>query len=276
MKKGFTAAFALMFLAGAAFAQSARSTTAAPVKTVPARAVKQDTTTVYDVSTTNKKGTVQYGVVEQTQTTPRGGTRVVGQAAYSDYTPSKMALANDKHAEISIGAGGSYSFNKDDYDARYTDIGLAGTAQIMWDVAPNFSMGADYMLLTPHNRNNHNNGGDFKYEKLRLNAIGWAGKLTLNAWDTVSVYLPFGVNASNVRMKSQGTRGGNYSSESKDKWGVGLFAGLGVEYTITQNMFVGLEYRYSYAFVKDTDLTRYGKDDNFQFHSAFLRVGTRF
>lgn len=276
MNKVITAAAALVLLSGAAFAAQNVKTTAAPVKPVQPRVVQTDTTTVYDVSTTDKKGTMQYGMVEETQNTPKGGTRVLSQVGYAEYTPSKMALANEKHAEISIGAGGSYSFAKDSYDARLSNIGLAGTAQVLWDMSDHFALGADYMLLTPHNRSNHR-GGDYKYEKLRLNGVALAGKYTINAWDSMRLYIPIGVGAAQVRLKGQGTRDGEYTSQSSDKWGLDLFAGLGLQYNISPDVFVGLEYRYTVAFVKADDLNRYyGKDRYLQFHSAFFRVGTRF
>lgn len=277
MKKMTFAVSALLFLAGAAFAaQPAAKTTAAPARPAQPRMVQTDTTTVYDVSTKDKTGTTSYGVVEQTQTTPKGGTRVVSQVEYADYTPSKMALANEKKAEMSLGVGASYSFNKDTQDARFSNIGLAGTAQVLWDVSDHFALGADYMLLTPHSRNNHR-GGDYKYEKLRLNGVALAGKYTINAWDSLSVYVPMGVGMANVRMKGYGTRGGEYTAQSSDKWGLDLFAGLGLQYNLTEDLFMGLEYRYTAAFVKSDDLNRYyGKDSYLRFHSAFLRVGTRF
>ena len=90
MKRGLMALAALALLVSTASAQSAKG------QTVPQprmRTVQTDTTTVYDVTTTNKKGTTQYGMVEQTRSTPQGGTRVISQTQYSDYTPRVWALA---------------------------------------------------------------------------------------------------------------------------------------------------------------------------------------
>lgn len=273
MKKAILALGALGLLSGGAFAQNMQNTTTPRPQP---RVVQQDTTTVYDVSTTNKKGTTQYGMVEQTRTTPKGGTRVVNQMEYSDYTPSKMALANEKHAEVSLGVGGTYSFGKDKAGARMTDPGMAATAQILWDASDHFALGADYMLLSPDSRTNHRQG-TYKYDKMRLNSIALAGKYTFNAWDTWRVYLPLGVGAAQARMKSSGKRDGNETSQSSDKWGLDLFAGLGLQYNLTQDVFFGLEYRYTVAFVKANDLNRYyGKDRYLQYHSMFLRLGTRF
>lgn len=225
----------------------------------------------------NKKGTLDYEMMERTQTSPQG-VRTVEGAAMMDYTPSKAALFNEKKVEASIGVGGSYSFNKDANDLRYSNMGLAGTAQVLWDIGSHFSLGADYMLLAPHNKTNYVPGSTttYKHEKLRLSQIGLAGKYTINAWDTWRVYIPMGVGAANVRLASNGYDGTDYLSESANKWGVGLFAGLGVQYDICQDWFMGVEYRYSYAFIKDTKVTDFGRDKNFQFHSAFLRIGTRF
>ena len=272
MKKTVSALRAL-WLAGGAFAQTATKTTAPKPQM---RVVQENTTTVYDVSTTNKKGTTQYGMIEETQTTPQGGTQVISQMEYSDYTPSKMALANEKHAEVSIGLGASYSFNKDTTGARMTDLGLAATGQVLWDISDHFALGADYMLLNHSSRTNHRLGA-YKYDKLRLNGIALAGKYTINAWDTWRLYIPVGVGAAQARMKSSGERNDEYTAQSADKWGLDLFAGLGLQYNLSKDIFLGLEYRYTVAFVKGEDLNRYyGKDNYLQFHSAFFRIGTRF
>ncbi len=269
MNRKMMAAACTLFLAGAAFAQNMRSNTAAPA----ARVVQQDTTTVYDVSTTNKKGTTQYGMVEQTRTTPQGGTQIISQTRYSDYTPSRMALANAHHAEISVAGGGSYLYNKDSEGKRFGKTGLSGSAQILWDVNENLGLGIDYMYLSPNSREH----GDYKYKNIRLNSIAFAGKYTINAWDKLSLYVPMGVGAAQARMKSSGTRGGVYSADSQNKWGVDLFAGLGLQYNLSSSLFVGLEYRYTYAFIKSDELNRYyGKNQNLQFHSGFLRLGMRF
>lgn len=273
MKRGLMALAALALLVSTASAQSAKG------QTVPQprmRTVQTDTTTVYDVTTTNKKGTTQYGMVEQTRSTPQGGTRVISQTQYSDYTPSKMALANEKHAEVSIGLGASYSFDKDKAGARMTELGLAATGQALWDISDHFALGADYMLLNHDSRTNHRQG-TYKYDKLRLNSIALAGKYTINAWDTWRLYIPMGVGAAQARMKSSGVRNGEYTAQSSDKWGLDLFAGLGLQYNLSKDIFMGLEYRYTVAFVKADDLNRYyGKDNYLQFHSAFFRIGTRF
>ena len=51
----------------------------------------------------------------------------------------------------------------------------------------------------------------------------------------------------------------------------------GLQYNLSKDIFMGLEYRYTVAFVKADDLNRYyGKDNYLQFHSAFFRIGTRF
>ena len=273
MKRGFTAFAALALLAAAASAQNVQGQAAQQPRM---RTVQTDTTTVYDVTTTNKKGTTQYGMVEQTRSTPQGGTRVISQTQYSDYTPSKMALANEKHAEVSIGLGASYSFNKDTTGARMTDLGLAATGQVLWDISDHFALGADYMLLNHSSRTNHRLGA-YKYDKLRLNGIALAGKYTINAWDTWRLYIPVGVGAAQARMKSSGERNGEYTAQSADKWGLDLFAGLGLQYNLSADLFLALEYRYTVAFVKAEDLNKaYGKDYYLQFHSAFLRLGMRF
>ena len=261
---------AVLCLSVGAFAQNTTKTTASKPQM---RVVQEDTTTVYDVTTTNKKGTTQYGVIEQTQTTPKGGTQVISQMEYSDYTPSKMALANEHRAEVSLGIGMAHSFNKDTEGMRMADIGLAATGQVLWDISDHFALGADYMMLAPDGRSS--NG--YKYDPFRLHSIALAGKYTINAWDSWRVYVPMGVGAAQARLKSSGDRGGVHTAQSADKWGLDLFAGLGLQYNFNQDLFLALEYRYTVAFVKAEDLNRYyGKDNYLQFHSAFLRFGTRF
>ena len=269
MKKTVSALLALL-LAGGAFAQTATKTTAPKPQM---RVVQENTTTVYDVSTTNKKGTTQYGMIEETQTTPQGGTQVISQMEYSDYTPSKMALANEKRAEVSLGIGGAYSFNKDTQGMRMADMGLAATGQVLWDMSDHFALGADYMMLAPDGRSTD----EYKYDRLRLHSIALAGKYTINAWDSWRFYIPMGVGAAQARMKASGDRGNGHTAQSADKWGLDLFAGLGLQYNLTQELFLALKYRYTGAFDKAEDLNRYyGKGNYLQCHSAFVRFGTRF
>ena len=55
-----------------------------------------------------------------------------------------------------------------------------------------------------------------------------------------------------------------------------MYAGIGMQYDVTAALFVGLEYRYTYAWISDKDLTPAHKDKNLQYHNAMLRVGMRF
>lgn len=265
MKRGMIAVLALLMIA----AGSAAAQTANPAK---GKVIKTDTTTVYDVTTTDKKGTTEYGMVEKTQTTPNGGTRLVSQMEYSDYTPSKMALANAKRGEVALGFGLSQSYSKDREGMHFADLGMGGNAQILMRATERLSLGLDYMLLMPHD----NKEGDFSYDKLRLNGVAFAGKYTLNPFDRLNFYLPMGVGVAQVRLESEGTRNGVFSSESRDKWGLDLFAGLGMQYNLSETTFIGVEYRYVVAFVESDKLTSYGKGHYFQFHNAFLRLGMRF
>ena len=265
MKRGMIAVLLLLFLAGGTMAQTAN-----PAK---GKVIKTDTTTVYDVTTTDKKGTTEYGIVEKTQTAPNGTTRVISQVEYSDYTPSKMAVANAKKGEVSLGFGLSQSYSKDREGMHFADLGMGGNAQVLMRSTEKLSLGLDYMLLTPHD----NKEGSFAYDKLRLNGVAFAGKYTLNPYDRLNFYLPMGVGMAQVRLKSYGTRDGVFNAESRDKWGLDLFAGLGMQYNLTETTFIGVEYRYVVAFVNSDDLnSRYGKGHYFQFHNAFLRLGMRF
>lgn len=266
MKRGITVVTALVLLAGVCMAQN----TPNPAQ---GRVIKTNTTTVYDVSTTNKRGTTEYGVVEQTQTTPKGGTRLVSQMEYSDFTPSKMAVANAKKGEISLGFGMSQSYSKDKHGTRFGELGMGGNAQILFRTTERLSLGLDYMLLMPHD----NKGAEFSYEKLRLNGVAFAGKFTLNPLDRLNFYVPMGIGMAQVRLKGYGERDGVYTSESRDKWGLDMFAGLGMQYNLSETTFLGLEYRYVVAFVTSDDLNRYyGKGHYLQFHNAFLKLGMRF
>lgn len=271
MKKTIVMAAAVAFLSGAAFAAH---TDAAPAA-AKGRTVT-DTKTTYDVSSTNKKGTTSYGGMRHTQTTPEHGTRLISQSSYSGNTPSLMARANDKKAELSLGLGGTYSYAKDDYGARLSNTGLAGSLQMLWHLNPHFALGADYTMLAPQSRDNAARGGSYQYRDLRAHSLALAGKWTVNAWDRLNLYVPMGLGATHVGLKGSGVRDGAYSSDSDGKWGLGLFAGLGLQYNLTDTVFMGLEYRYHLAFVKSDDLNRFGKDKNLDFHSAMLRVGMRF
>ena len=266
MKRGITAVTALLMLASVSFAQTAPN----PAQ---GRVIKTDTTTVYDVTTTNKRGTTEYGVVEQTESTPRGGTRLVNQMEYSDYTPSMMSLANAKKGELSLAFGMSQSYSKDTHGTHFADLGMGGNAQLLFRAGEKLSLGLDYMLLTPHD----NKGKGYSYEKLRLNGVAFAGKYTFNPYDRLNFYLPMGIGMAQVRLKGHGEREGVYTSESRDKWGLDMFAGLGMQYNLSESVFLGMEYRYVVAFVTSDDLNRYyGKGHYLQFHNAFLRFGMRF
>lgn len=229
------------------------------------------TTDVYDVSATDKKGTVDYGVVEQTITGPSGKT-TTGGVVYSNYTPSKAARTNAKKMEVSVAGGETYSFNKDNRKDRYATNGLAGGVSALWNMSDNFALGVDYMMLHPRAKSHDQDGEYRRYKDNYLHAVSLAGKYTLNAWDSWRVYIPMGWGMMNARMKTSAAD----NSSSKDKWGTGFYAGLGLQYDITDSLFAGLEYRYTYAFISDKHLSDFGRDKDLQYHSAFFRVGMRF
>ena len=174
-----------------------------------------------------------------------------------------------------MGFGGSYSFAKDNYGTRLSDMGLAGNAQLLWRLNPHLAIGLDYTMMAPQPHGDLR-GGDYQYDKLRAHHISLAGKYTLNAWDKMNVYIPMGVGASHLSLKGSGTRDGIPSTQSESKWGMGFYIGLGTQYNLTDDLFMGLEYRYHMPFVKGDDLNRYGRDRSIDFHSAMLRMGMRF
>lgn len=229
------------------------------------------TTSVYDSSVHNKRGTTDSMVVQQSVTNAQGQTTTDGEV-YESFTPSKAALTNDKRMEVSVAAGQTYSYNKDNRDDRYGSNGLAADVNMLWHMSPNFALGLDYMMLHPSNKTHHADGETRNYDDIYLHGISLAGKYTLNAWSNWRVYVPMGWGMMNARMKTHS----DALRSSNDKWGTGFYAGLGVQYDITSSLFAGLEYRYTYAFISDKDLSSYGSDKDLQYHSAFLRVGMRF
>ena len=292
MKKTCTLAVCALFLSGvAAFAQNGNHQGAAYQQKAGAAATHQanraelkkgepqlqtntttTTTNVYDVSNTNKRGTTNYGVVEQTVTN-RHGTTTTGEIVYNDYTPSKAALTNVHRSELSIAGGEVFSFNKDGRKERYDTNGLAGNVNMLWNMTPNFAMGLDYMMLHPRAKSSEKDGEYRRYKDEYLHAISLAGRYTLNAWDNWRVYLPMGWGMMQARMKTTSSVGEN---SSNNKWGTGFYAGLGVQYDITSKLFAGLEYRYTLAFISDKHLTDSSRDKYMQYHSAMFRVGMRF
>lgn len=284
MKKSFVLAAAALFLASAAFAQKpaqskagkaavkkANAAVAADRKAMSTTGIQTTTTDVYDVTTTDKEGTLNYGVVESRTSGPRGNANS-GGVVYSSFTPSKAALTNEKNSEVSFAAGGVYSFNKDDRSDRYAKPGFSTGASVLFGKTPHFALGADYMFLNPDGRSHNGDGERRSYHRVRAHNIALAGKYTLNVWDDVRFYIPMGAGLMNARMKTDAAD----ASTSKDKWGASLYAGLGMQYDLTTDLFVGLEYRYVYAFVSDKHLSDFGRDKNLQFHNAFLRLGMRF
>ncbi len=225
------------------------------------------TTNVYDVSMKDKKGTSDYGIIEESVTNAQGQTTTDG-VAYSNYTPSRAARANEKRGEVSFAVGQTYSFNKDTEKDRYASNGIAAGASVLWDMAPHFGMGFDYMFLNPDGKSHDGRN----YHRFRAHNIALGGKYTLNVWDNLRVYMPMGAGLMNARLK---TDAGDRST-SKDKWGASLYTGLGLQYDFSANIFAGLEYRYTYAFVSDKHLSDFGRDKDLQVHTVFFRLGTRF
>lgn len=225
------------------------------------------TTNVYDVSVTDKKGTSDYGIIEESVTDAQGVTTTDG-VAYSNYTPSRAARVNEKRGEVSLAVGQTYSFNKDSEGGRYGSNGMAAGASVLWDMAPHFGMGFDYMYLNPDGKKH--DGRD--YHKFMAHNISLGGKYTFNVWDNLRFYLPMGAGLMNARLKNEAAA----RSTSKDQWGVSLYTGAGLQYDITSTVFAGLEYRYTYAFINDKHLSDFGRDKDLQFHTVFFRLGARF
>lgn len=237
--------------------------------------LKVDTTTTqtdhYNVSVTNKKGTTDYGMVEQTVTNPQGKQTTDG-VIYSSYQPSKAARANDEKMEVSLAAGTVMSYNKDNQNDRYGSMGLAAGLTALYDVSDHLAFGLDYMMLHPRAKTHGDGANERRYHGMYAHDISLAGKLALNPWDNFQVYIPMGAGMMNARMKTRQ----NGVSDNHDKWGASLYAGLGMQYDITYWMFAGLEYRYTYGFISDKDLTPLHKDRNLQFHTFMFRMGMRF
>ncbi len=229
------------------------------------------TTSVYDTSVRNKKGTTDSVIVEQSVTNAQGQTTTDGDV-YESFTPSKAARTNENRMELSVAVGETYSYNKDNRSDRYGSNGLAGNVNMLWHTSPHFALGVDYMALHPSSKTYTRGAESRNYDDIYLHAVSLGGKYTLNAWNNLRVYIPMGWGMMNARMKTQS----GAARASHDKWGTGFYAGLGVQYDITARLFAGLEYRYTYAFISDKDLSSYGRDKDLQYHSAFLRVGMRF
>ena len=55
-----------------------------------------------------------------------------------------------------------------------------------------------------------------------------------------------------------------------------FYIGAGLQYDLTCDLFVGLEYRYYMPFIKTDDLNSYGKNRYMDFHNVSLLIGMRF
>ena len=252
---------------------SAQATQAANVASLkkgePKLKVNKTTTTtnVYDVSVKNKKGTTDYGIAQESVTNAQGHTQTEG-VVYSSYSPSKVARANAKGMEVSLAAGATMLYNKDNRNDRYAKTGMMANLNILKEVCPNLSLGLDYMMLHPGSRTYDGR----HYHGHYAHNISVAGKFTLNPWDNFQVYLPMGAGMMNARMKTV-TDG---ADDGDNKWGASMYAGVGMQYDITAALFMGMEYRYTYGWISDKNLTPYHKDKNLQYHNIMLRLGMRF
>ena len=290
MKKTLVLAACALVSVQAAFAQKANTNSAAYQHKAGAIATQQaneaslkkgeptlkvntttTTTSVYDSSVRNKKGTTDSVVVEKSVTNAQGQTTTDGDI-YTSFTPSKAALTNDLMRELSVAAGMTHFYNKDTLGGQYGDNGLSADVNMLWHMTDHFALGVDYMMLHPTSNTHRTADSARNYDGIYLHGISLAGKYTLNAWNNWRVYIPMGWGMMNARMKTRA----DAAYASNDKWGTGFYAGLGLQYDITPCLFAGLEYRYTYAFISDKDLSSYGSDKDLQYHSAFLRVGMRF
>ena len=229
------------------------------------------TTSVYDSSVHNKRGTTDSMVVEQSVTNAQGQTTTEGEI-YTSFTPSKAAQTHARTRELSVAAGMTHMYNQDSLNGHYGSNGMSADVNMLWHTSPHFALGFDYMMLHPYSQTHGSADQARNYDDIYLHGISLVGKYTLNAWNNLRVYIPMGWGMMNARMKTNSA----LHHSSNDKWGTGFYAGLGLQYDFTPCLFAGLEYRYTYAFISDKDLSSYGSDKNLQYHSAFLRVGMRF
>ena len=227
-------------------------------------------TDAYNVNVKNKKGTTDYGIVEQTVTNPQGNQTTEG-VIYSSYQPSKAARANAKKMDVSLAGGTVFAYNKDGQDDRYGAMGFAASLTSLYDVNDYLAFGLDYMMLHPGSKTHGNGANERHYHGMYAHDISLAGKLTINPWDNFQIYSPMGIGMMNARMKTRV----NGVSDNHDKWGAAFYIGAGMQYDITSSLFAGLEYRYAYGFINDKDLTPAHKDRNLQYHTLLLRVGMR-
>lgn len=257
----------------AAGAKATRAQNAASLKKGEPTLAVQTTTTetdAYDVRVKNKRGTTDYGVVEQTVTRPKGQQQTQG-VVYEAYSPSKAALTNAKKMEVSLAAGQVVSYNKDNRSDRYSSNGLAASVSLLHHMNNYLAVGFDYMMLHPGEKSHETGALERHYHAMYAHDISLAGKLTLNPWSNLRIYSPMGVGMMNARMKT--TVGG--IDEGHNKWGAAFYIGAGMQYDVTDWMFAGLEYRYVYGFISDKDLTPTHKDRDLQFHTLMLRIGMR-
>ena len=228
-------------------------------------------TDVYDVSVKNKRGTTDYGVVEQTVTNPQGKQNTQG-VIYSTYSPSKAALTNAKKWEVSLAGGATRFSNEDNRGDRYGAVGLAASVSTLYDVNDYLAVGMDYMMLHPQHKTRGTGASERHYHGMYAHDISLAGKLTLNPWNNLRIYSPMGVGMMNARMKTVI----DGSDDNKNKWGAAFYIGAGLQYDVADWMFAGLEYRYTYGWISDKDLTSQHKDRDLQFHTVMVRFGMRF
>lgn len=237
--------------------------------------LRVDTTTtqtdVYNRNVKNKKGTTDYGMVEQTVTGPQGQQTTEG-IVYSAYAPSKAARTNAKKMEISVVGGETMPYNKDNQGQRYGTNGFAAGVSVLRDMSDHLAVGVDYMMLHPRSKTHGNGAEQRHYHGMYAHQISLAGKLTFNPWDSLRFYMPMGVGMMNARLKTAA----DALYENENHWGAAMYAGVGMQYDITTCLFAGLEYRYTYAWVNDKHLTSFYRDRNLQLHNVLMRIGMRF
>lgn len=173
-------------------------------------------------------------------------------------------------SEFILGVGMVNSPNKNAFGDKYGSSGVSAGATLLVDMSEYVSSGVDYLYGGLRSAD----GSNGMKQTLEGNHIFAMFKIKLNPKDRLRLYIPVGLGGSNLKVETVDRSVGWKAGETR--WGFAMFAGLGLEIDVSSTVSVGVEYRYLFPFVQesDIDLMR-GSNQYFQMHHFMFRVGMR-
>lgn len=156
-----------------------------------------------------------------------------------------------------------------DFDHTYGKVGFSGGVQGLFALTDHFSLGLEFNAVNFGSKDVKGEDSWYIYEmedfKVRQEQYMVASRVYVNPAERVRIYVPLGIGLAhtNARIRSIG--------EGASDDSLALYAGLGVEGSLNENIVLGLEGRFNHSrFHKD------GFKANIQYVNILARIGYKF